>query len=543
MKKRGYLLWAMLLCLSLTGCRGKAGAPEKQEEAATQEAAKEDRKDEIPAAAPEKIAERPSAAPRMDLEVWIEEKNNFEDWDVMSCNYDLIWTDSAKYPELAKTLEAYSAEQEESILAEREELVGYAREAKSYNSTYFSPYEIDVDLQVRRADSRVLSLREYTSSYSGGAHGSYETRCMNLDPETGRELALSDVVSNPAELAELIIAELHRTYGNEEGAYNMGHEDLIRRMFGGEAGADEYQAPWSIGYNEISVYFDHYVLGPYAAGEFHVAVPFSAAPELFYEEYRETPEEYVAALDEYMPCYVDLDGDGNDDTVEVQKTYRNVSPGYADSTYEMIHILCNGREELSYENYGSFTDFRLLKLADGRCYLYVQWYGGYEGEDYIEVFEMRPGAVRHAGNYFGDMSARSYEKKYELTDPGCFYLSRRGNEVMGTYQVICECHVGADGLPVEEGLNLIANPEERDLTAKIPVNVYLVSADGTEDREPTEIPAGTVLTFYGTKGDNMVEMVLEDGRHCRIYIDSSEYPHTIDGIAEDECFDGIMYAG
>jgi len=529
----------MLLCLSLAAC-GKGGAPKKQEQAALQETAGED---EMPTAVPEEITERPSVAPRTDLEVWIEAKYYFGDWDLVTCNYDLVWTDSAKYPELAKTLEAYSTEQEQGVLAKREELAGYAREAKSYNSTYFSPYDIDVDLQVRRADSRVLSLLEYTSLYSGGAHGSYETRCMNLDPETGREISLTDVVNDPARFAELVITELHRQYGNEEGAYNADHEEQIRRMFGGATGADEYQAPWSIGYNEINVYFDHYVLGPYAAGEFHVTVPFSDAPELFDEKYRQTPEKYITALDEYMPGYVDLDGDGNEDTVEVQKSYRNTGSGYVEGTYETIHIFCNGREELSYENYGSFTDFRLLKLADGRCYLYAQWYGGYEGEDYIEVFDLTPGAVRRVGDYFGDISERTYEKKYVATDPDCFYVSRRGKEVLGTYQVICECHVGADGMPVEEGLNLIVNTEERSLTAKVPVNVYLVSDDGTEDKEPTEMPAGTVLQFYGTQGDTMVEMVLEDGRHCRVYLDSAEYPHTVGGVPEGECFDGIMYAG
>ena len=37
-----------------------------------------------------------------------------------------------------------------------------------------------------------------------------------------------------------------------------------------------------------------------------------------------------------------------------------------------------------------------------------------------------------------------------------------------------------------------------------------------------------------------------DGKTCQIRLDTNEenvYPRTIDGIPEDECFDGLQYAG
>ena len=41
----------------------------------------------------------------------------------------------------------------------------------------------------------------------------------------------------------------------------------------------------------------------------------------------------------------------------------------------------------------------------------------------------------------------------------------------------------------------------------------------------------------------LLDVKLEDGRKCRIEVDMSEWPKLINGIPEEECFDGILYAG
>jgi len=36
---------------------------------------------------------------------------------------------------------------------------------------------------------------------------------------------------------------------------------------------------------------------------------------------------------------------------------------------------------------------------------------------------------------------------------------------------------------------------------------------------------------------------LEDGRECRVTVEMSTWPRTVNGIAEEDCFEGILYAG
>lgn len=56
------------------------------------------------------------------------------------------------------------------------------------------------------------------------------------------------------------------------------------------------------------------------------------------------------------------------------------------------------------------------------------------------------------------------------------------------------------------------------------------------------IPAGTKLTLYRTDGSSLVDLKAGDTLY-RIEVDHSEWPYTINGVEEEEYFDGIMYGG
>ena len=66
---------------------------------------------------------------------------------------------------------------------------------KADGGTFYGPFERTRDIFVRRADSRVVSLLELGSSYTGGVHGSYGSGGTNFDARTGKQLALSDVTT------------------------------------------------------------------------------------------------------------------------------------------------------------------------------------------------------------------------------------------------------------------------------------------------------------------------------------------------------------
>ena len=57
------------------------------------------------------------------------------------------------------------------------------------------------------------------------------------------------------------------------------------------------------------------------------------------------------------------------------------------------------------------------------------------------------------------------------------------------------------------------------------------------------VPAVTEFYALRTDGETYMDFSMTDGSECRIEIDTSDYPNRINGISEEECFEGIMYAG
>ena len=66
--------------------------------------------------------------------------------------------------------------------------------------------------------------------------------------------------------------------------------------------------------------------------------------------------------------------------------------------------------------------------------------------------------------------------------------------------------------------------------------------EGTEKTQET-LPAGTKFYLRRTDSGTFVEMELEDGRRCDILLEEDGYFSKINGIKEEECFDGLRYAG
>ena len=58
-----------------------------------------------------------------------------------------------------------------------------------------------------------------------------------------------------------------------------------------------------------------------------------------------------------------------------------------------------------------------------------------------------------------------------------------------------------------------------------------------------EIPAGSTFTMLRTDGETYMEMQADDGNVYKLNTNRTGWPWTVNGIAEEECFEGILYAG
>ena len=95
-----------------------------------------------------------------------------------------------KYPLLAQTLTETSVMRRRTMEEEKDNFIVTATEEFLNDSEAFSTYVSTLDVQVRRADSVAVSIVEDYNSETDRSLNS-----LNYDTESGKLLALSDVVS------------------------------------------------------------------------------------------------------------------------------------------------------------------------------------------------------------------------------------------------------------------------------------------------------------------------------------------------------------
>lgn len=457
----------------------------------------------------------------------------------------LTGEDEKRYPELAQVLKKLSEENKNTILTDYENLKSQAEDdlkaAKEGGYEVYTPYSTECSFYVNRADNRVLSLGKSGYDYWGGAHGTgYSTGC-NYNARTGEELRIQDVVTDVDTFAGLIEAKVYESGLTRDDLFLDEEETLKDYIL--KAAAD-HTLNWEITNEGVTVWFNPYEISYYAAGMPSGSVSFAGHPEVFSDYYAETARTYVYAIEGLDVSDIDFGGDGKADELSVWASMDEYG------TYEALKVSMNG-VETSKDIWAYSYDPYILHTADGKNYLYVIC-GSDNDYRMLEVFDLNGssavyvGEVNNCGLRAQLLDASSYLYGEELlTDPENFYLESR-MEVLSTYSASRRYHVGADGMPVadEDFYQVDTSTYEwrEALTAKKDVPCVQVAEDGSVTADNAVIPAGTKLTLYRTDGSSLVDLKAGDTLY-RIEVDHSEWPYTINGVEEEEYFDGIMYAG
>ena len=269
-----------------------------------------------------------------------------------------LWqNDAAKYPKLAEALNQTANMVKRSMEDEYDNLCATAREELPWaGETSVST----LDIQVRRADSVVLSLLSDSYSDYGwiedfrGMHGT------NYDAQTGLELALNDVVDVNNDLADAVANELN----SHQWAGDFDYRDAVQAYF---ANTPYDGFSWTLDYNGVTFYFADGDLEEAGNGGKTATVSFTQYPELFNEKYMAVPSAYMVELPMDSSYFTDLDGDG--DLEELNVT------GYFDSDvgmYTKFGVYADADGSYHYED--CFADGFIpyyVKTADGKHYLYL----------------------------------------------------------------------------------------------------------------------------------------------------------------------------
>ncbi len=283
--------------------------------------------------------------------------------------------DAKVFPEMAEVLNQIAVMQENAMLEEFYNLVSIAYEKLDKNPANFETYVSTLDVQVRRADSLVLSV--LTDSYSDfGQIDNYRVfHGSNYDPKTGKKLALNQVVDVNNDLAIAVEKEL------------TGH--MWTGEFYSESAVQDYFAntpydgfSWTLDYNGVTFYFAPGELCE--GGAMTATVSFAQYPELFRGEYGTASAAYTVELPMDISFFTDLNGDNALEEVSLS--------GWRDA------------ERDSYRDFGIFTatdfyyeecfvyDFHpyYVKTADGH-FLYLFCEDFQEGTRSMELIVLRLG--------------------------------------------------------------------------------------------------------------------------------------------------------
>ena len=223
-KRAAALLLSMCMLLCLCACGGQTGSESPDPQNTPQDTPN-------PSGTPDTSPAVHGDARTLSLQ---KQRYSLYDWDddalLVQSEYShvTLWQeDAAKYPELAETLEQTANMVKRSMEDEYDNLCASAREYLTWTGEDMFPWVSTLDIQVRRADSVVLSLLSDSYSDYGwiedfrGMHGT------NYDAQTGQELAINDVVDVNNDLADAVANELN----SHQWAGDFDYRDAVQEYF------------------------------------------------------------------------------------------------------------------------------------------------------------------------------------------------------------------------------------------------------------------------------------------------------------------------
>lgn len=278
MKKRYVCLLVSLVAVLLAGCGAKnaetTGDKSTQENvvaSSAEVAESSENKSYAIGAGPDYVV----AAHKDSVSYWSEEDEEMELAQSAMASELIIL--SPGYEKLKEAIAQRNAEAREGMEKAIASTYDFMEESEDFSYAYF-PWESSTDMQVTRSDEQLFSYVENYYDYMGGAHGFYYSRGFNYEPATGRELKLTDLVTDLSKLQELVVAQIKEEW--DYGDLYDEWEDTVAVAF-----EDSDTLNFLAGPDTISIWFDTYELAPYVCGEIQTILAMEDCEGLFNEAY------------------------------------------------------------------------------------------------------------------------------------------------------------------------------------------------------------------------------------------------------------------
>ena len=464
--------------------------------------------------------------------------NAIYDYESRNRHYSIHWSslrlnnESAnKFPALADKLNQINeacTSQAEAVAAP---IINHFKSSHKDNFTY----SYNSEISIMRADNLILSFCNHISTIQNNDVISSDILGVNMDPVTGEYLSLESVI--------LDIQKLITVLGKEiiENNPDLNTENLNNNL----DNISSEDMSWTLGCQGITFYFSPDDIPSVSLGKLQVNIWFNEYPELFEKAYLGIPS-YGFAQAIKLKERVEFDKnpvDNNTDWIYLNTIFQD-----ADENWEYLSVIMNGKKttiisELAY-NYDSYL-VRMSTPDGERFYLCVEASTEYDHNTFhiIDLNDDVPHEMEPLYNLGfhevwadGDIYSDAYTDIF--TDPFNFVLDTEF-DMLGTMRGARNYSMDPYTGELLPKTNYYNAPEGYPtITSKIPLKVIILPQEKLE-----LLPAGTVFRFLRTDAVSYVDMMLADGRECRIIVEREDYEFMVNGISERECFEELYYYG
>ena len=315
-----------------------------------------------------------------------------KDVSIVTDDGTVIYTITCSYPVVSIVGNETAAEKiNENILSRVEffntatnESVEYAKADYEYMLSEGiqppMPYSSDLSFTVTRADDNVIAFTENGYEYTGGAHGMPYTTGINYDAKTGELISFTDLSDNSDAFHADTLAYNQALAQTEYYSVQLfSTDDITNGTLEETLYAD---GMWYLSTSGLVFMSPPYALAPYAAGTLEFTIPYSDLKGMgFKEAYTYTGRQIVKVL-ENEPYGIDLNGDGQEDSVMYSGEW--VEDGIGNNDY-MTHLTVNGvdfsqngTEDVMEQLIGPWPDLRIYDLEANDQYIelaliYEEW--------------------------------------------------------------------------------------------------------------------------------------------------------------------------
>ena len=167
---------------------------------------------------------------------------------------------------------------------------------KQADPGYFRPYGLKIDWKVTGAAGPLAGLEGFIYTFSGGAHGNYRTDGRIYNTQTGKQMRIGELFTDPEAAATALAGTVYDAIATAKTARSgskTGYE-----MFLGESKdalsvsdilAGDISLIASTEDGKLGGFVLHYApyeIGPYAEGAYHITVPEADFRDFLKPEYR-----------------------------------------------------------------------------------------------------------------------------------------------------------------------------------------------------------------------------------------------------------------